>query len=471
VKRGLAIGALLAGVAIGGSLVYRAGALEREYRELLERGDEALLGGDTFRAAEAYSAATGLRPDSMLPYLRRGEAYHARRDLDAATRDFRRAATLDPTATRPIEALGDVLYQRGWFDQAIDAYETRLRLDDRATRITYKLALARYRDGRVADALVALDATIEAGDRLVDAHYLRGVCLRELGRTEEAIQAFETAAQLSPGLVAAREELADLYEAAGRPAEELAQLQVIAGLDGTRIERHVAVGLAHARAARRAGDATARQRHADLAVLTLGQALERDPDQPLVYGALGQVWLEIAEARSDRVALSKAIEALERVVSTTAATSGILKVYGEALLRNEQFEAAERVLQQATRRYPVDPAALLSYAALAEGRRHDHAARRALLEYGALVQDDADFPQRAAAIARLSLRLNDPATATAWLERAVIASPTDTSLLAALADAQLRAGRPGDARETITRGLERDPASTEFLALARRVRG
>jgi Flp pilus assembly protein TadD len=183
------------------------------------------------------------------------------------------------------------------------------------------------------------------------------------------------------------------------------------------------------------------------------------------------VWLEIAEARNDRVALSKAIEALERVVSTTAATSGILKVYGEALLRNEQFEAAERVLQQSTRRYPVDPTALLSYAALAEARRHDHAARRALLEYGALVQDDADFPQRAAAIARLSLRLNDPATATTWLERAVLASPADTSLLAALADAQLRAGRPEAARETIARGLDRDPASTEFLALARRARG
>jgi len=155
----------------------------------------------------------------------------------------------------------------------------------------------------------------------------------------------------------------------------------------------------------------------------------------------------------------------------TAATSGILKVYGEALLRNDQFEAAERVLQQATRRYPVDPAALLSYAALAEARRHDQAARRALHEYGALVPDEVNFAQRAAAIARLSLRLNDPATATAWLERAVLTSPTDASLLAALADAQIRSGRAEAARETIARGLERDPASTAFLALARRVRG
>lgn len=440
-KRVLLLGILLAAAAIGGALVYRAAASEREYRTLLERGDRALVEGDTFQAAEAYSAAAGLRPDSMLAYLRRGEAYHARRDLDAAARDFRRAATIDPTATRPLEALGDVLYQRGWYDQAIDAYETRLRLDDRAARIMYKLALARYRGGRVEEALVALGATIQAGDQLIDAHYLRGVCLRELERTDEAIEAFETAARLSPGLVAAREELADLYEASGRAAEELEQLQIIAGLDRTRIERHVAIGLAHARAARRARDIAARQRHADLAVLTLGQALERDPDQPLVYGALGQVWLEIAEARNDRVALSKAIEALERVVPTTAATSSILKVYGEALLRDNRPEAAERVLQQATRRYPVDPSALLSYAALAEARQHDQAARRALLEYGALVQDEPDLPARASTIARLSLRLNDPATAATWLERAALVRPDDTSLRAALADAQIRAGR------------------------------
>jgi tetratricopeptide (TPR) repeat protein len=334
------------------------------------------------------------------------------------------------------------LYQRGWFEQAIDAYETRLRLDDRAARITYKLALARYRGGRAEEALVALEATIQAGDQLIDAHYLRGVCLRELGRTREAIEAFEAAARLSPGLVAAREELADLYEASGRAAEELEQLQIIAGLDRTRVERHVAIGLAHARAARRVRDAQARQRHADLAVLTLGQALERDPDQPLVYGALGQVWLEIAEDRNDRVALSKALEALERVASTTAATSSILKVYGEALLRDDQPEAAERVLQQAARRYPVDPSALLSYAALAERRQHHQAARRALLEYGALVQDEPDLPGRASTIARLSLRLNDPATAATWLERAVLASPDDAGLRAALADAQIRAGRP-----------------------------
>ena len=78
--------------------------------------------------------------------------------------------------------------------------------------------------------------------------------------------------------------------AQSRRADELDQLQVLAGLDRDHVERQIAVGLAQARAG-----------HAEPAVVALGTALERTPDQPLVYEALGRVWLEDAEARDDRV--------------------------------------------------------------------------------------------------------------------------------------------------------------------------
>jgi tetratricopeptide (TPR) repeat protein len=470
VKRLLAVMGLLGAAAIGGSLAYQTAAREHEYRMFLERGNAAAVANDTFRAVEAYTAAIALHPDSMLAYLRRGETFQTRGDLDAAAGDFRRAATLDPSATRPIEALGDVQYERGWFGHAADAYQSRLGLDEAAPDVVYKLALARYRQGSLDQALAALERTGGLGDRSADALYLRGVCLREKGQLREAVEAFEAAAKLSPGLIPAREELADVYGALGRSAEQLDQLQVIAALDRENVDRQIAVGLAHARAARLARDPAVQQRHADLAVLTLGQSLERAPDQPLIYGALGQVWLDIAIARDDRVALSKSIEALERATSTALATSDVLNVYGQALLRDNRAEEAERVLQQATRRYPVHPPALLSYAGLAEEHQHHQAARAALFEYGAIVPDEPDFPARAATIARLSLRLNEPDTAAHWLVRASAASPDDIGLLAALADAQIRAGAADKARSTIARGLEQDPANAQLLALARRAR-
>jgi tetratricopeptide (TPR) repeat protein len=459
VKRAIFLITLLVATSVGGAWAYQAAARDRDYRALLAKGDAALREDQTFSAIEAYSGAATLRPDSMLAYLRRGEAYRRRGDLAAAAKDFRNASSLDPTATRPLEELGDVLYQLQRYSRAAETYETYQRFDDRSPRVGYKLALARYRDRTLDSALAALHQTVQMNDRLPDAYYLLGLCLKDQGRTGEAQQALERAVALSPGLIAAREELADLYRALGRRADELEQLQLIAGLDRDHIDRQVAVGLAHARAG-----------HPDLAVLTLGNALERTPDQPLIYGALGQVWLDIAQTRNDRVALSKALEALERVATSPGATSEFLTLYGRALLRDGEADVAERILQQAIARFPVEPTAFLFYATAAERQNHLEEARQALIAYGALVAGDSEFVARATRIATLSLRLDDVDAAVDWLQRAAAASPGEVKLLASLADAQIKAGDPEAARATLATAMGKEPNNTTLTALARRAR-
>ena len=451
--------AALALTGIGAAIVYQAATRDRDYRTSLARGDTALGNEQTFGAIEAYSGAIALRPDSMLAHLRRGETYQRRGDLEAAARDFRTAAALDLSATRPLDELGDVLYQQRRFQRAAEIYERCLRLDDRSARVGYKLALARYHDGNLDAALAALAGTVRLNDRMADAHYLEGICLRETGRPREAQRALEKAVALAPGLIAAREELADLYSSLGRRVDEIAQLEIVAGLDRDRVERQVAVGLAQARAG-----------HPELAVLTLGSTLERSPDQPIIYAALGRIWFDIAQAHSDRPdALAKALEALARVAPTNVATSDILTVYGRALLLSGQVDAAERTLQQATERYPLDATAFLRYATVAERQNHLDAARRALIAYGTLVADDEEFLPRATRIATLSLRVNDVQAAIAWLERAVAVSPNDATLLVALADAQIRAGNRPGAEATISRALRKDPQNAALLAQSRRL--
>lgn len=453
---------VLALMAAGGALAYQAAARDRDYRALVAAGDAALRDEQTFGAIEAYSGAIALRADSMLAHFRRGETYQRRGDrgdLDQAARDFRAAATLDPSATRPLEELGDVLYQRQRYDQAADAYSRCLKVDDRSARVSYKLALAHYGSGNLDAAVSTLGQTLRLDDRMANGYYLLGMCLRDRHREPEAIQALERASTLSPGLIAAREELADLYRSGGRHADELEELQVVAGLDRDHVERQVAVGLAQARAG-----------HAELAVLTLGQALERSPDQPLIYGALGQVWFDIAQARGDLVALSKALEALERTAFDPAVTSAMLTLYGRALLQDDHVDLAERTLQQAATKYPMEPSALLWLAAAAERLNHVEAARRALIGYNALVDNDGKTVERASRIASLSLRLNDPRTAVQWLRRASGETPDDVRVLTSLADAELRAGDRQAARDTIARALEMDANNPAVLALARRAR-
>ena len=427
-RRAVVVVVLLALTGVGAAFVYQTVTRDRAYRAYLARGDAALADDQTVGAIEAYSGAMALRPDSMLAHLRRGETYQRRGDLEAAARDFRTAVALDPSATRPLDELGDVLYQQHWFQRAAEAYDRCLRLDDRSARVAHKLALARYHDGNLDGALAALAVVSRLTDRMAEAHYLEGLCLRETGRPGEARRALEKAIGIAPGLVAAREELADLYGSTGRRGDEIAQLQVIAGLDRDHVERQVAVGLAQARAGR-----------PELAILTLGSTFERSPDQPIVYGAIGRIWLDIALTHPDRPdALAKAIEALARVAPTNVATSEILTTYGRALLLSGQVDAAERALQQATERYPLDVSAFLFYATAAEKQNHLEAARTALISYGALVADDHQFVTRATRIAALSSRMNDAKTAVEWLERAVAISPSDDTLRTALTEAQTK---------------------------------
>jgi tetratricopeptide (TPR) repeat protein len=284
------------------------------------------------------------------------------------------------------------------------------------------------------------------------------MCLRDQRQLVQALAAFERAIALAPASIAAREELSDLYAAQGRHAEQVEQLQVLAALDRDHVERQVALGLAQAHAD-----------HWDLAVLTLSAALDRSPNEPLLYCALGQVWLERPREKNDRVFLGKAREALERVASQPGATSAALLLYGRALLQQGDLEGAEQALHDATRRYPLAPAALTEYASLAERQSHLDPARTALVEYDALAGSDADASSRAAHIGALSLRLNDARGAIVWLKRATELAPGDARGFAALADAQLRAGDRAGADATTTRGLEKDPGNAALQALARRI--
>jgi tetratricopeptide (TPR) repeat protein len=395
VRRSIFVMAVLTLVGIGAASAYQAAARQRDYAAFLTRGDAALRDDQTFGAIEAYSGAIALRPDSMLAHLRRGQTYQRRGghgDLEAAVRDFRTAAALDPTATRPLEALGDALYQLQRYHRAEDAYDKCLRLDDRSPRVTYRLALARYRRHNIDGALAAVSDALRLDDRIADAHYVRSLCLREKGRLRDAVHAVERAVAIDPAMLPAREEMAELYGALDRPAEQLEQLQVLAGLDRDHPARQVAVGMAHARAG-----------HWDLAVLTLGSALERHPNQPEIYRALGQVWLE--RPRDDRSFLSKAREALEGVATSSAATSATLVLYARTLLQEGDIDAAEHVLQEATIRFPIDPQAFLLYAGAAEKLNHLDAARQALQEYDAIAPADSETEARASRIAALSQRV------------------------------------------------------------------
>ena len=376
----------------GAVFAWNAVREEREFRRLIALGDTALTRDQTYEAIEAFSGALALKHDSMLAYLKRGDSYRRRGELSAALRDLREASALDPTATRALELLGDVNAAMARYERASDAYRRYLAIDDRAPQVLYKLALAYYRNRQTTRAIDPLRRSLALDDRSAEAHYLFAMCQKDQKHTVEATASLTRALQLNPALAAAREELAALDLAQGKTREGIEQLEALAALEPSRPERLVNVGLAYARSGR-----------TDAAITTLGRAAERYPAADVVYEALGRVWLGAAEARHDRVALTKALQALEAAAARPNASSDTLTLYGRALMDAGQMDAAERVLQQATTVWPVEPIAFFYLSGAAERRGHVSAAHDALASFLAL-SDEEPKQQLAGHLAALALR-------------------------------------------------------------------
>jgi tetratricopeptide (TPR) repeat protein len=459
VKRLLLVVLLLAGsltVAYG----FFESRRERNYRHLIDQGERSLAAGSTYAAIEAFSGAVALKSDSMLGYLRRGEAYRRRNELDAALRDLLRASNLDPTAPRPLELLGDVNATLRRFDRATARYRAYLAIDDQSPRVLYKLGLVHYRAAQPAEGAEVLRQALALTPRFPEAQYVLGLCLRDLHRHNEALAALSRAVADAPTLLAAREALAELYGRIGRSEDRFTQLESLAALDPAP-SRSIALGLAYSRAGL-----------VDRALPTLRQALERYPDHPGIRVALGRVWLDSAQAHDDPAALGKALEALQGAVATDD-SSEALTLLGRALLLAGDNELAEQILQNATAREPVDRNAFLLLADAAERCDHPGTARRALLDYRTIAGDEHDRRREADIAERIgtvSLRANDPASAAVWYRRAIATGSGGASLLTRLAEAQNAMGDRAAARASVQRALDRDPDDAAARALALQLR-
>lgn len=447
----------LAGVA--GALAYSALANEREFERLIADGDQAVAAERHFQAIEAYSGAIALKPDSMLGHLKRGAVYQNQEEFEAALRDLREAVELDPSALLAIELLGDVNTSLDRSQRAVERYEAYIALDERNARIHYKLGLSRYRAGQVEAAVSALQQALKLDPALGDAHYVMGLVLRDQNKLPAARRSLEEAARRSPASqTAAREALAEVYGLEGDHTKAINELEALAVLDVARADRLVAVGLAQARAGRE-----------DAAVNTLSRAADRFPDAPQAYAALGHVWLTGAQRRGDRVALNKALEALQQAASRSDATSDTLSELGRAWSLAGDLPAAERALRQAVARLPVAPEAYLQLAdvTVRDGRVQD--ARDALLKYATLVGDEKPIADVSVRIADLSMRLGEPAIAMRWFDRAIDESGPSPALQVKLADAAWKSGDISRAHQVVDEGLAAEPGNRSLVQLKRRL--
>ena len=365
------VAALVAATVQGWSDVRQA----RAFRRLIAEGDAALGRGETPAAIEAFSGAVALRPQSMLPYLKRGDTYRREGQFDSADRDLTQAQALDSTAPQPLELAGDVRMAQGDAAGAVAPYRAYLTLDDRAPRLQYKLGLALYRSGDAAGAADAARRALALDPNLAEAHQLLGIAALAQGRTDEAAAALNRALKLQPVSDATRSTLAELYATQGRTRDETAQREALAALDASRPEGLVSLALAQVRHGR-----------SDAAVATLTRAAERFPASPAVANATGRVWLDLAETTGDPHAIQQALAVLAPAAARENASSETLALHGRALLLNGDLKPAQASLLRATTRFPIERDAFRLLSNAEERLGHREAARAALARHAALAE-------------------------------------------------------------------------------------
>lgn len=458
-KRVLALGVLVAALAVAGVLVEQRVERDRQYRDLIAAGETHLAAGDTATAIESLSGALALRDTSMVAHLRRGEAYRAEHRLDEAIRDLTEAARLAPDSTAPALALGDLYDSQHEWARAADWYSRAAsRLQD--PQVLYKLALARYRSGSPAAAIDPLQHIVSIEDS-GQAYYLLGLAYRDTHRIDDATRALEHAARLAPSLLPAREELADLYRSLSRPADEMAQLQALAALDSGPA-RTVDIALAETRAGQ-----------LDSSVATLADVARTDAGNPAVALAMTRVLLARAERTLDRPSALRAMTLLTTPPLDSLTTSERVALMGRAQYLSGDWAAAERTLTTAVRTAPVDIEAFGFLADAAERLGHDTAALDALANLDVLLGDTSPAAARAARARRMgtiALRLNDARAAVVSFKAAIDLGAADASTLALLAQSEWQSGDRASARSHLAKAAAADAHNADVVRVERLVK-
>ena len=296
---------------------------------------------------------------------------------------------------------------------------------------------------------------------MAEAHYLLGLVLRDSRQPLESLAALEQAVRLAPDLVAAREELADLYRELGREDDQSAQLQALAGIERDA-DRYLA--LARAQLARGLYDA---------ALEALTDARQTTANDSRIALATGRVHLSRVESTGDRDALPLAMSELERALGGTARRSEGLALYGRGLFLSGDLPGSEQLLRDAILTTPVDPEAFRFLADTAERLQHPDVARDALISLDALEGDTAPKPVRVARARRiggLALDAADYDTSIKFLKLVAGSVDPDPAALGLLARALWQTGRHDEARETLGHARALAPAAPDLARLARTIK-
>jgi tetratricopeptide (TPR) repeat protein len=207
----------------------------------ISRGLELHRSGKIAEAQAHYRIAAAAEPRNPEAHHLLGVTFHQLGDCSTALVHLDRAVGLNPDASHMHSNRGETLRALGRLDESEKACRRALALDPGNASAHHNLGTALLRLRRYSEAAASLDEAVRIYPR---AQSLAGFgdALRHLGRFREAIQKYESATAADPTLVAARGNLAVLYEQSGRYEEALQHAEAAVSIAPRNVTAHLHLG-------------------------------------------------------------------------------------------------------------------------------------------------------------------------------------------------------------------------------------
>jgi putative PEP-CTERM system TPR-repeat lipoprotein len=303
---------------------------------------------------------------------------------------------------------------------------------------------ALLRAGQPAKAIEALQPLVQhAGGADPQLLMLAGETHLANGDLKQAASYFASAAASDAQKVAARTRLGQIALATGRTEAGIRELEAASELDAGQYQADLVLIVGHLRSNR-----------TDRALEAARNLEKKQPDNPLSHHVLGVVHTARKDAAAARRSFEKALALQPSYLPAAHGLAGLdlaekkpeaAKARYEAMIaadpKNEQIYIALADLLARTGAAPADVAATLQRAVAANPQSVD--ARITLIGF--------------------QLRARDAAAALAAASDAAAALPKEPRVLDALAEAQIAAGQPRDAIETLKKSADLQPQAVRPL--------
>lgn len=386
-------------------------------------------------------------PTDARGYLRRAKLYEARGDGERALANFRRAAQLDPTSTEAHLGVAQALSAKGDARGAARAYAKAAEevFDDAAS---YEMrGFMHFVAGQEELALADYEAAVALDPQNPDTLAWRGLCRLRLRRFDEAIADYTRLISMRPGEARGYRRRGEALVLSGKPADALRDL-----------ERAIAIGgdeVAPALCAR----GTAQEALGDIeaALASYDAAVERDP-------ANVSPRLRRFRIYSEREDWARCQVDAEAMLARAPDNTSLLLAHARLCVANRQRDEALAAYDRLIALEPGNAAAHKERSALFVGKGDTLAAHADMARAFELTPDDPEIrAARGCDMVQAAKTDEDREAGFALIASSAELDAENPEAWARAAYRFRQCGYPDKAIHFITRALELDPESVEYL--------